>query len=195
MMSDILPLDVALISVSEPNARGTCSFGVSSDFTVSMAKSTLIVIAEMNRQMPWVYGNNSIQIDEINDHWAAEMVEERGLTEGNLLKFDRCRTQRRRLDMENTKPAQKEKSRIRPSGQTYVEPKDLLGGHERVREAAKRDSQIQFTSLFHHITVDLLRESYRKFNPYPATRNPQRAESFKFQISLLSFFVKGEAQR
>ena len=37
--------------------------------------------------------------------------------------------------MENTKRAQKEKSRTRPSGQTYVEPKDLLSGLERVREA------------------------------------------------------------
>ena len=45
--------------------------------------------------------------------------------------------------MENTKRAQKEKSRIRPSGETYVEPKDLLSGLERVREAARRDSQIQ----------------------------------------------------
>jgi hypothetical protein len=38
--------------------------------------------------------------------------------------------------MENTKRARKEKSRIRPSGETYVEPKDLLSGLERVREAA-----------------------------------------------------------
>jgi len=37
--------------------------------------------------------------------------------------------------MVNTKRAQKEKSRIRPSGRTYVEPKDLLSGLERVREA------------------------------------------------------------
>ena len=64
--------------------------------------------------------------------------------------------------MENTKRARKEKSGIRPSGETYVEPKDLLSGLERVREAGRRDSQIRFTSLFHHITVDLLRESYRK---------------------------------
>ncbi len=61
--------------------------------------------------------------------------------------------------MENTKRAQKEKSRIRPSGETYGEPKDLLSGLGRVREAAKRDSQIQFTSLFHHNTVEVLRES------------------------------------
>jgi hypothetical protein len=65
------------------------------------------------------------------------MVEERGLTKGNLLKFDRCRTLRRRLDMENTKREQKEKSRIRPSGRTYVEPEGLLSGLERAREAEK----------------------------------------------------------
>ena len=70
--------------------------------------------------------------------------------------------------MENTKRAQKEKSRTRPRGSTYVEPKDLLSGLERVQEAARRDSQIQFTSLFHHITVDRLRESYRKLNPNAA---------------------------
>jgi len=70
--------------------------------------------------------------------------------------------------MENTKRARKEKSWIRPSGETYVEPKDLLNGLERVREATRRDPQIQFTSLLHHITVDLLRESYRKLNPKAA---------------------------
>jgi hypothetical protein len=42
--------------------------------------------------------------------------------------------------MENTKRTRKEKSRIRPSGRTYVEPKDLLNGLERVREAARSES-------------------------------------------------------
>jgi RNA-directed DNA polymerase len=70
--------------------------------------------------------------------------------------------------MENTKRAQKEKSGIRPSGETYVEPKDRLNGLKRVREAARRDSQIRFTSLFHHITVELLRESYLNLNPKAA---------------------------
>jgi RNA-directed DNA polymerase len=68
--------------------------------------------------------------------------------------------------MESTKEAEKEKSRIFASG--GVEPKDLLSGLERVREAAKRDSQIRLTSLFHHMTVELLRESYRKLNPKAA---------------------------
>jgi RNA-directed DNA polymerase len=70
--------------------------------------------------------------------------------------------------MENTKRARKEKSRTRPSGETYVEPKDLVRGLERVREAARRDSHIRFTSLFHHSTVDLVRESYLNLNPRAA---------------------------
>ena len=49
-------LDVALISVSPPNSNGNCSFGVSSDFTMAMAKSAKMVIAEVNYQMPWVWG-------------------------------------------------------------------------------------------------------------------------------------------
>ena len=33
-------------------------------------------------------------------------------------------------------------------------------GLERVREAAKRDGKLQFNNLLHHVTVDLLRQSY-----------------------------------
>jgi RNA-directed DNA polymerase len=33
-------------------------------------------------------------------------------------------------------------------------------GLERVREAAKRDRKMQFTALLHHVSVDLLRDSY-----------------------------------
>ena len=43
--------------------------------------------------------------------------------------------------MEIAKRAQKEKSRIRPSGETYVKPKDLLNVLERVRETARRDRE------------------------------------------------------
>ncbi len=31
---------------------------------------------------------------------------------------------------------------------------------ERVREAARRDRKLRFTSLLHHVNVDLLRQSY-----------------------------------
>ena len=97
---------------------------------------------------------------------AAEMAEERGLTKGNLDKNARRRTQRRRTKMESTKGVEKEKSGVSANG--GVEPEGLLSGLELVREAAKRDSEIRFTSLFHHLTVDALRESYLKLNPKAA---------------------------
>ena len=31
----------------------------------------------------------------------------------------------------------------------------------RIREAAKKDKNLRFTSLMHHITIDLLREAYK----------------------------------
>ncbi|MBE9574068.1 MAG: acetyl-CoA hydrolase/transferase family protein [Proteobacteria bacterium] len=65
-LSGHICLDVALISISPPNSNGNCSFGVSSDFTIAMAKSAKTVIAEVNHQMPWVYGDNLIHIDEID---------------------------------------------------------------------------------------------------------------------------------
>ena len=35
-------------------------------------------------------------------------------------------------------------------------------GLDRVREAAKRDGKVRFTALLHHVTTDLLRESYHR---------------------------------
>ena len=65
-LSGHICLDVALISISPPNSNGNCSFGVSSDFTMAMAKSAKTVIAEVNHQMPWVYGDNLIHRNEID---------------------------------------------------------------------------------------------------------------------------------
>jgi RNA-directed DNA polymerase len=39
-----------------------------------------------------------------------------------------------------------------------------LNGLERIREAAGRDKTLRFTSLMHHVTVDLLREAYGALN-------------------------------
>ena len=37
---------------------------------------------------------------------------------------------------------------------------DVSSGLQRVREAARRDKRARFTALLHHVTVDLLRDSY-----------------------------------
>jgi len=36
-----------------------------------------------------------------------------------------------------------------------------LSGLDRIREAARRDKNLRFTSLMHHITIELLREAYK----------------------------------
>ena len=65
-LKGIIPLDFALISVSPPNSKKNCSFGVSVDFTLAMAKSAKTVIAEINEQMPHVYGGSYINVSEID---------------------------------------------------------------------------------------------------------------------------------
>ncbi len=40
-----------------------------------------------------------------------------------------------------------------------------MSGLDRIREAARRDKEVRFNNLMHHITVDLLRESYKKIKP------------------------------
>ncbi len=67
--------------------------------------------------------------------------------------------------MVNSKRARQGKPKIQPRGRTYVEPKVVSQGLERVREAARRDSSLRFTSLLHHITEELLREAYKALNP------------------------------
>jgi acyl-CoA hydrolase/GNAT superfamily N-acetyltransferase len=53
-----LPLDVALIQVTEPNERGLCSLGVSVDVTKKAAENAALVIAQVNRHMPWTTGDS-----------------------------------------------------------------------------------------------------------------------------------------
>jgi 4-hydroxybutyrate CoA-transferase len=61
-----IPLDVALISLTPPGKNGYCSFGVSSDFTKAMAISAKTVVAEINHRMPWVYGDNLVNQNQID---------------------------------------------------------------------------------------------------------------------------------
>jgi RNA-directed DNA polymerase len=76
-----------------------------------------------------------------NNAPAAEAVEERGLTEGNA---DSA-----------TRPAH--------SGGDGVS-----NGLDRVRQAARRDSKMQFTVLLHHVDLDRLRAAFRAINPKAA---------------------------
>lgn len=61
-----LPVDVAMIQVTPPDENGNCSFGVSCDFTKPAAEAAKIVIAQVNDQMPYIYGDNFINIKDID---------------------------------------------------------------------------------------------------------------------------------
>lgn len=59
-------IDVALIEVSEPDAHGYCSYGVSTDIVKAASESALFVIAEVNSQMPRVLGDCFIHVRDID---------------------------------------------------------------------------------------------------------------------------------
>ncbi|MCA1708577.1 MAG: group II intron reverse transcriptase/maturase, partial [Actinobacteria bacterium] len=69
---------------------------------------------------------------------AAEAVEERGLPEGNTAR-ETCPGRRAGVGVSS----------------------DL----DRVRQVARRDKDVRFTALLHHVTVDRLREAYRAIRP------------------------------
>jgi acyl-CoA hydrolase len=60
-----MPLDIALIQVSPPDAHGFCSFGVSVDTTLTASKCAKCVIAQVNDQMPRTYGDSFIHVNQI----------------------------------------------------------------------------------------------------------------------------------
>jgi acyl-CoA hydrolase len=61
-----MPIDVALIHVSPPDAHGFVSLGVAVETTLTAAKCARYVIAQVNDQMPRTYGNTFMHVGEID---------------------------------------------------------------------------------------------------------------------------------
>ncbi len=61
-----LPLDVALIQVTEPDEHGLCSLGISVDVTRSAVENAGLVIAQVNPQMPWTTGDGLIRVHDLD---------------------------------------------------------------------------------------------------------------------------------
>jgi len=61
-----IPIDVALISVTEPDVNGLCSLGVSVDIVKSAVANAKYVIAQVNRNMPRTCGDSFIHINTID---------------------------------------------------------------------------------------------------------------------------------
>lgn len=63
--SGLVPLDVALISVSPPDRNGYCTLGVSCDISRAAVQMADIIIAEINPNMPRAIGDGVLHISSI----------------------------------------------------------------------------------------------------------------------------------
>ena len=61
-----LPLDAVFLNVSPPDKDGYCSFGVSADLAVSALECARKVIVQINRAMPYSYGDALIHVSRID---------------------------------------------------------------------------------------------------------------------------------
>ena len=61
-----LPVDVALIMTTPPDDNGKVSLGVSVDYTKAAVKNSKYVIAQVNDQMPFTYGDSLVDVSEID---------------------------------------------------------------------------------------------------------------------------------
>lgn len=63
--SGALPLDVALMQLSPPDADGNMSLGIGVDTSLTAAQNARLVIAEVNPQMPRTLGESSIHVSRV----------------------------------------------------------------------------------------------------------------------------------
>lgn len=62
----VVGCDVAMIQVSPPGRHGRVSLGISVDVAPAAIETAKLVIAVMNRNMPYTYGDGEIDLDRIN---------------------------------------------------------------------------------------------------------------------------------
>lgn len=65
-VSGAMPLDVALIQVSPPDAHGFCSYGIGVDTTLTAANCARFVVAQVNDQMPRTFGDSFVHVSDLD---------------------------------------------------------------------------------------------------------------------------------
>jgi len=61
-----VPLDVALLQLSPPDAHGYCTLGTSVDAALAAAGAARFIVAEINERMPRTLGNTLIALDRVD---------------------------------------------------------------------------------------------------------------------------------
>ncbi len=60
------PLDVALVTVTPPDAHGMVSLGPSVDAGLDAIRAATLVIAQVHEKLPWTCGESTLHVDEID---------------------------------------------------------------------------------------------------------------------------------
>jgi 4-hydroxybutyrate CoA-transferase len=66
LLGDLLPVDVAMVSVSPPDRDGWCSLGVSTDYARKAVMVARTAIAEVNPSMPRLHGDSMIHLSHFD---------------------------------------------------------------------------------------------------------------------------------
>ncbi len=61
-----IPLDVALLQLSPPDAHGYCTLGTSVDAALAAAQSARFIVAEINEQMPRTLGHSAVPFSRVD---------------------------------------------------------------------------------------------------------------------------------
>lgn len=62
----LLPADVVMLQVSPPDEQGRYSFGIAHEFMTTAIEHARVVIAEVNEQCPWTFGERWLTDDDID---------------------------------------------------------------------------------------------------------------------------------
>ena len=62
----VIPLDVALVQVTPPDAHGYCSLGVSVDATIAAVQTARFVVAQINPNMPRSLGDGNVHVSRFH---------------------------------------------------------------------------------------------------------------------------------
>jgi acyl-CoA hydrolase len=60
-----IPIDVAIVSLSPPDAHGTCTLGTSIDTVKTACESARVILAEINEQVPRTHGATGVPFDRV----------------------------------------------------------------------------------------------------------------------------------
>jgi 4-hydroxybutyrate CoA-transferase len=61
-----VPLDVAFLQLSPPDAHGYCTLGTSCDAALAAATSARLIVAEINDRMPRTHGNTLVPLSRVH---------------------------------------------------------------------------------------------------------------------------------